>query len=371
MSNRHEKTIAELLAFGGVELGGSRDFDVEVHNPALFERVVSHGTVGLGEAYMDGWWDCERIDTLVYRLLRANIFDRVRPDIHVLAAMLRSRLGNPQRLRAGEVAKRHYDIGNDLYEAMLDPRMAYSCGYWRNAGTLEAAQDAKLDLICRKLSLREGQHLLDIGSGWGSLMNFAAERYGVRATGITLSVKQAELAEARKNGLPVETLVVDYQRLNGSYDQVASVGMFEHVGHKNYRRYFEKVAALLADEGLFLLHTIGANTSVTFADPWITKHIFPNSMVPSIRQIAAAAEGLFVIEDVHNFGVDYDPTLMAWHANFEAAWPRLAPKYGERFHRMWGYYLMSMAGSFRARQTELWQIVLSKRGVEGGYASVR
>jgi cyclopropane-fatty-acyl-phospholipid synthase len=371
MSDRSEKAIAELLALGDIELGGSRDFDVAVHDRRFFDRVLSEGTVGVGEAYMDGWWDCERIDILVYRLLRGGIFDRVRPNLHVLAAIARSRLVNWQRWRAAEVARRHYDIGNDLYEAMLDERMAYSCGYWRDADTLEAAQDAKLDLICRKLGLAAGQHLLDIGSGWGSLMNFAAERYGVSATGITLSTRQAEWAEARKGDLPVETRIEDYRQLTGRYDHVASVGMFEHVGYKNYRRFFEIVASLLADDGLFVLHTIGANTSMTFADPWITKYIFPNSMVPSIRQIAAAAEGLFIIEDVHNFGVDYDPTLMAWHARFEAAWPTLAPAYDERFHRMWRYYLMSMAGSFRARQTELWQIVLSKRGVEGGYISVR
>jgi cyclopropane-fatty-acyl-phospholipid synthase len=268
------------------------------------------------------------------------------------------------------VGEKHYDIGNDLYRLMLDPRMIYSCGYWKNANSLVEAQEAKLDLICRKLGLEPGMRILDIGSGWGGFLKFAAERYGVEGLGITISKEQAAFANADRDGLPVETRLCDYMALEGRFDRVISIGMFEHVGYKNYRAYMDKVRSLLAPEGLFLLHTIGGNITVTHGEPWSEKYIFPNGMLPSIRQVGTSIERLFVMEDWHNFGADYDRTLMAWHANFEAGWPQLKAKYGDRFYRMWRYYLLSFAAVFRARDTNLWQIVLSPRGIRGGHARV-
>jgi cyclopropane-fatty-acyl-phospholipid synthase len=163
----------------------------------------------------------------------------------------------------------------------------------------------------------------------------------------------------------------DYRQFNSRgeqrFDRVASVGMFEHVGHKNYRPYFEMARRSLADDGLFLLHTIGKNTSGRAVDPWIEKYIFPNGVLPSAKELASAIEGKFVLEDWHSFGADYDRTLMAWFAQFNAAWPRLQSLYDERFYRMWRYYLLSCAGCFRARDTQLWQLVLSASGLKGGY----
>ena len=368
----HSKDIvAGLLSMAGIELNGDRPFDPRIHNEALYDRVLARGTLGLGEAYMDAWWDCDALDELACRLMRADIFDHVRLDFPTLLEIARSRLLNLPRLKAGEVGERHYDIGNELYEAMLDKRMIYSCGYWPGAGSLDQAQEQKLDLICRKIGLTEGQHILDIGSGWGGLLMYAAETYGASATGVTISRRQAGFANARRGNLPVETLLQDYQTLDGRFDHIVSVGMFEHVGYKNYRRFLQKAASLLAEDGLFVLHTIGGNRTVTHGDPWMNRYIFPNGMVPSLAQIAAAAQDVFVIEDVHNIGAGYDPTLMAWHENFVAAWPTLASRYGERFHRMWRYYLMLMAGAFRSRRLEVWQIVMSKNGVPGGYRSVR
>jgi cyclopropane-fatty-acyl-phospholipid synthase len=254
---------------------------------------------------------------------------------------------------------------------MLDTRMVYSCGYWREARTLEAAQEAKLDLICRKLGLKEGDRLLDIGCGWGGLAKFAAERYGATVVGLTVSKEQAALARERCKGLPIEIRVQDYRTLSERFDHIASVGMFEHVGVKNYRTYFEVARRCLKEEGLFLLHTIGGNRSVRSVEPWIGKYIFPGGMLPSVAQIGAGIERLFVMEDWHNFGSYYDTTLLAWWHNFDAAWPALRAKYGERFYRMWKYYLLICAGTFRARHSELWQIVLSPHGVPGGYISVR
>ncbi|MFM0741344.1 cyclopropane fatty acyl phospholipid synthase [Paraburkholderia xenovorans] len=359
---------AGLLAKANVKFNGSRPWDMQLHDPCVPERVLAAANLGLGESYMDGQWDCDRLDEFFARILSAGLDRQVAP-IRLMFHALKARLLNRQTAtRAWQVGEQHYDIGNDFYEAMLDKRMTYTCGYWGNgARTLEEAQEAKLDMICRKLGLQPGMRLLDIGCGWGSLMGFAAERYGVSCVGVTISKEQAELGATRYRGLPIEFRLLDYRDLNERFDRIASVGMFEHVGPKNYRTYMEVAQRCLDDGGLFLLHTIGKNQRGTMPDPWIDKYIFPNGVIPAIGEIADAADGLFVVEDLHNFGADYDRTLMAWHDNFEKAWPRFASRLGPRFYRMWRYYLLSCAGGFRAREIQLWQWVLSKNGVTGGY----
>jgi cyclopropane-fatty-acyl-phospholipid synthase len=254
---------------------------------------------------------------------------------------------------------------------MLDPTMSYSCGYWAQAGSLAEAQEHKLRLICRKLELKPGEQLLDVGCGWGGLAQFAATHHGVEVVGVTVSREQAALARERCAGLPVRIELMDYRDIVGRFDKVVSVGMFEHVGVKNYGVYFDTMRRVLVDDGLFLLHTIGDHHTSTRTDPWIERYIFPNGEIPSARQLACALEGRFLIDDWHNFGPDYDRTLMAWWSNFDAAWPRLRARYGERFYRMWKYYLMASAGSFRSRQGQLWQLVLTRRERAGGYRSVR
>lgn len=370
MSAGPKSYFTSILKDAGIELGGSRPFDVTVHDDRLWGRALSHGTLGFGEAYMDGWFDTEALDQFIYRLLEYDIYAHLKPDIGLALSFVRGKLLNLQRTRVTEVGERHYDIGNDLYAAMLDKRMIYSCGYWAEATTLDAAQEAKLDLICRKVGLQPGMKILDIGSGWGGFLKFAAERYGVEGVGITISREQAAFAEATKGNLPIETRLMDYMALDGQFDRVISIGMFEHVGYKNYEAYLRKVRSLLTPDGLFLLHTIGNNFSSTHGDPWTEKYIFPNGMLPSIRQIATASERLFVMEDWHNFGADYDRTLMAWWANFDAAWPTLRDKYGDRFWRMRRFYLQVFAAMFRARNIHLWQLVLSPGGVRGGYRRI-
>lgn len=251
--------------------------------------------------------------------------------------------------------------------------MTYTCGYWKDAKTLDEAQEAKLDLVCRKIGLKKGDRVLDIGCGWGSFAQYAAEKYGASVVGVTVSKEQVALGSERVKGLPVEIRLQDYRAISdGPYDHIVSLGMFEHVGHKNYRTYMKKVHELLKDGGLFLLHTIGSNQLTPISDPWIDRYIFPNGMLPSVQQLGASIEKLFVMEDWHNFGADYDKTLMNWYLNFEKAWSSLKEKYGERFCRMWRYYLLFTAGAFRSRQNnQLWQIVLSKNGVPGGYQSIR
>jgi len=320
---------------------------------------------------MDGWWDCEAIDQMLTRIFTSGIDKQVR-SWRTLLFMLAARVKNAQRKsKAFEIGERHYDVGNELYQRMLDPRMVYTCGYWKEAKTLAAAQEAKLELVCKKMSLEPGMKVLDIGCGWGSFALYAAEHYGVEVVGITVSKEQVALANERGQGLPVTFRLQDYRDVTEPFDRIVSLGMFEHVGYKNYRTYMEVAHRLLPEEGLFLLHTIGGNHSVHTTDPWIEKYIFPNSMLPSIAQIGTSIEDLFVMEDWHNFGTDYDTTLLEWYANVEQAWPELGDRYDERFRRMWRFYLLSSAATFRSRNNQLWQIVLSKGGLRSRYQSVR
>ena len=370
MNSSHRK-IEKLLQLSGVRIDGDAPTDIRVHNDHLYTRVITHGSLGLGESYMDGWWDTEDLDGMLFRIISASLDQKV-GGLDDAWLWLKATLINLQRgRRAYVIGERHYDLGNDLFQAMLGKRLVYSCGYWNNATDLDSAQEAKLDLVCRKLALKSGMRVLDIGCGWGEALKFAAERYGVSGVGITVSHEQAEFARNLCRGLPIEIRVQDYRELNERFDRNFSIGMFEHVGVKNYRTYFKVKRRCLADDGLALLHCIGSNVSSNHTDPWIAKYIFPNSMLPSAEQIAHAREGLFVIEDWHNFGADYDKTLMAWRANFERAWPTLKDKYGERFYRMWRFYLSGSAAVFRARHDQLWQLVLSPNGVPGGYRAPR
>ena len=369
---RLKSWVNRVLEPTGIVMDGPNPWDPQVKNQALYQRVKADGSLGLGEAYMDGWWECEQLDEFFYRLLSTDVHKRIGLSLPVLWGVLKAKLFNLQAVkRAFQVGEKHYDTGNDLFSAMLGKTMAYSCGYWPNAKTLDEAQEAKFDLLCRKLNLQPGKRLLDVGSGWGGLAHFAATHYGVEVVGITVSKEQKRFAEELCHGLPVEFRLQDYRELNEQFDYIVSVGMFEHVGVKNYANYFAMAKRCLADDGLFLLHTIGSLKSKSNTDPWLEKYIFPNGMLPSLKQITTAVEGSFVIEDVHNFGADYDTTLMSWHGNFQAAWPQLRDKYGDRFYRMWHYYLLCCAGSFRARSIQLWQVALSPRGVVGGYKSVR
>ena len=360
-----------LLDAADVLIQGERPWDLQIHHPDTLLRMLSRGSLGLGESYMEGWWDCERLDEFFARILRARLDEQV-SGARVAWLALKARLFNLQtERRAWQVGREHYDLGNELFEGMLDPYMAYSCGYWSQAKDLNQAQEAKLDLVCRKLGLTPGMTLLDIGCGWGSLMRFAAEHYGVHCTGLTISREQAAWGSLRASGLPVRFELTDYRSFNADgamrFDRIASIGMFEHVGQKNYGDYFATARRCMNDEGLFLLHTIGKNRSGTAIDPWTEKYIFPNGALPSAVELSSACEANFMIEDWHNFGADYDRTLMAWYERFEALWPSLRERYGDRFGRMWRYYLLSCAGTFRARSNQLWQVVLSPRGVPGGY----
>jgi len=368
-AKKEKQIVTALLKEAGVTVGGDNPYDIAVNNEKFYERVLGQGSLGLGESYMDEWWDCKKLDEFFNRVLRARLDTKIRnwKFLSYLAKAAIFNAGNYKR--AFRIGEKHYDVGNDLYKKMLDDRMVYTCGYWKDAKDLNEAQEAKLDLVCRKIGIKQGMKVLDIGCGWGSFAKFTAEKYGAHVTGVTVSKEQVEFGRKLCKGLPVDILLKDYRDIEGEFDAVVSLGMFEHVGYKNYKTYMKKVYELLKNDGLFLLHTIGGNSSTVATDPWINKYIFPGGMIPSIKQIGKSAENLFVMEDWHNFGSDYDKTLMAWFERFDNGWEDLDADYGNKFYRMWKYYLLASAGSFRARKNQLWQIVLSKN-LSGRYDRV-
>jgi cyclopropane-fatty-acyl-phospholipid synthase len=359
-----QRIVRDLLSRAGIGINGTNPWDIQIHNDRFYERVFRNTILGLGESYMDGWWDCDSIDSLTARLLNAKLQDTIRGSWKIQLFYLRSRFFNLQKhTRSFQVGRYHYDLGNDLYRAMLDTRMNYTCGYWRNADTLDDAQEAKLELVCRKIGVHSGMRILELGCGWGSFAKYAAEKYDAEVLGVTVSKAQVELGRELCRGLPVELRLQDYRDVTGKYDAVISIGIMEHVGYRNYRTYMKVTDRCLKDDGVAFIHTIGGNRTTTSANPWTVKYIFPNGMLPSIAQLGSAMEGLFVMEDLHNIGPDYDKTLLAWYNNFESAWDSLQRTYDERFRRMWRFYLLSSAGGFRSRSTQLWQIVMTKPGV--------
>lgn len=363
MTSQSEIILRQLFESAGIEVNGNRPWDIQVHDSRFYNRVLREVVLGLGESYMDGWWDCLAVDQFVDRALRARLDKQIKGNWKILLHILRSKYLNLQSsARAFEIGEKHYDLGNDLYRAMLDKRLNYTCAYWRNAASLDEAQEKKLELVCQKIGLEPGMKVLELGCGWGSFAKYAAEKYGVEVLGVTVSAEQVALGTQLCQGLSVELRLQDYREVEGQFDRVISIGIMEHVGHKNYRTYMEVVDRTLKPGGIGFFHTIGANTSEIYINAWTQKYIFPNGMLPSIAQLATAMEGLFIIEDWHNFGPDYDPTLMAWHENFEKAWPDLKKNYSERFYRMWRFYLLSSAGGFRSRKSQLWQVVFTRQG---------
>lgn len=373
MKDKYRNLTEEILKFAGVEINGENPWDLQVYNEEFYRRVITEGKLGIGESYMAQWWEAEKVDQLISKILKAKLDEKIKRKVSILLRLFFARLYNLQsKRRAFIIGEKHYDLGNDLFQNMLDKRMNYSCAYWKDAGNLDEAQENKLKLICDKIQLKPGMRVLDIGCGWSAFGKYAAEKYSANVVGITVSKKQVELGRKLCSGLPVEIRLMDYRDVNEKFDRIISVGMIEHVGYKNYKRFFEIANKSLNEDGLFLLHTIGNNKSEKSLDLWTDKYIFPNGLLPSVAQLGKAFENLFVMEDWHNFGADYDKTLMAWYNNFEKNWDKLKKNYSERFYRMWKYFLLSAAGSFRSRNhNQLWQIVLSKNGIPGGYQSSR
>ena len=368
-----ERRISDLFEGADVQIGGSRPWDIKVNNDRFYRRVMADGSLGLGEAYMDGDWNCESLDQFFDRVISHRLNEKHGITLPLAILVMGSRIQNRQTIsRAKQAADVHYDLPIDIFEATFDRRLTGSCGYWKDATTLNDAQDAKLDLVCRKIGLKQNNTILDIGCGWGSFIGYAAEHFDAKCKGITISPVQVDYAKKRYAGSSVHPILQDYRNFDGQkVDHLVSMGMFEHVGPKNYRTYFECARRYMKDDGLFLLHTIWENERYPTIDAWQNKYIFPNGDLPSVGQITTAVEGLFVVEDVHNFGTFYDKTLMAWNEKFQANRPKMVRCHGERFCRMWEYYLLQSAGAFRCRHISVGQFVLSPQGVRQGYESVR
>ncbi|HSD90706.1 MAG TPA: cyclopropane fatty acyl phospholipid synthase [Kofleriaceae bacterium] len=362
-SSEAESIIRELFALAGIEIGGTAPGDIRVHDPRFYERVLRDASVGFGEAYMEEWWETDALDVTIDKIMRANLKQKITGSWRMRALTVKALMLNLQaKARAGASIEAHYDIGNDLYTRMLDPRMVYTCAYWKNAKTLTEAQEAKLDLVCRKVGLEPGMRVLDLGCGWGGFASWAAEKYGCTVLGVTLSKDQVSLGNQLWKHLPVELRLCDYRDVQGQFDRVVSIGMMEHVGPKNHRDMMQTIDRCLKPDGVALIHTIANNRSLRHGTPFIEKYIFPNAVAPSIAQIGRAMEGLFVLEDLHNIGPDYDPTLMAWWENFDRTYSEISDRYDRKFYLMWKFYLLAAAGASRSRDGQLYQLVMTKTG---------
>jgi len=369
-----ESFVNGLLDEVGVRINGPNPWDPQVHDTETWTRLFAQGSLGFGEAYMDGLWDCADLAEFFNRVVGARLQSRIPVTINLVWQIVQAKYLNMQtKARAQRVAQMHYNE-TDAYRASLDDRMTGSCGYWtEGVETVDQSQEAKLDLICRKVGLKKGETVWDIGCGWGAFMGFAAEKYGASCVGVTVSPDQAAYGRERYKDLDVTFQVKDYRDFDGKADKIVSMGMFEHVGHKNFKTYFKKARSVIKDDGLFCLHTIGSSETQPTIDAWLDKYIFPGGVIPSLQQIGGALEGLWDVVDLHNIGPHYDKTLVAWNENFQNKWPEPNTEHGRRFKRMWEYYLLCCAGGFRARAIHVWQFVLSPAGVgvPDGYVTQR
>lgn len=388
-----QKVVSEVFKAAGVRIGAKGSHDLAVNDPAFFRRLLGDPLLQFGETYMDGLWDSPAVDEVVAKLFSAERDGRIStvlplwrvPGLAGLALIrhgyryIRDRLTNRQtRARSTTVAEEHYDAGNELYRLMLDPTLTYTSGVWAPGYTLEDAQNAKYDLIARKLGLKPGQRVLDIGSGFGGFARFAAKNYGAKVTGITISIEQLKAARALSAGVEgVEFLYSDYRDIphrfpKDAFDHVVSIEMIEAVGPKNLAEYFQAAHAALKDGGRFVIQAIANNRDVFNNNPWAGKYIFRDGVAPSTEQVDKAARRAFGRPvDRQRITGHYDKTLMAWHENFTRAWPQLKGEYGERFKRMWDFYLLAAAGLFRAGDIQLDQTVYVKGGRPGEEPRVR
>lgn len=355
-----------LLQKADIQIEGIRPWDIRIRHPDFFKRIMLQGLLGLGESYMDGWWECDRLDIFIYKFLANKLDDAVPENFSDILMILSEKIFNRKSDDCdSRVLVKKYDIGYDVFTHMLDPYMQYSCGYWRNGATLAEAQEAKLKMICEKLQLAPGMRVLDIGCGWGGTAEYIARHYDVYVEGITNSTEEQKVAQSRCQGLDITIMLEDYQDLSDDkFDRVIALGTLEYIELKNYSDFFKAVARSLKPDGLFLLHSTGSTQLVNHVGPWLNKYIFPNGCLPSGQQLVQSIEPYFVIEDWDNLGTDYDKTLMSWSEKINESWPVLSMNHSPKFKRMLDYYLCSGAGFFRAGRIQLRQILFCMGGDE-------
>ena len=356
-----EKEMRRVLEDANIEIGGNRDWDIHIKNKSNFNKIFLQGEIGFGESYVKGYFECKKLDELIYKLLCKLPYKENLSSMSSIYSFILKIFINPQNMRrATKVAKKHYDIQPSFFKEILDKRMIYSCGYWHNTTNLDEAQEKKLDLIAQKLEFYPGMKVLDIGCGWGGSAAYFSEKYKVQVVGITISEKQYKYAVKNNSNELVSFILCDYRTHCNQYDAIYSIGMFEHVGEKNYSTFFQCIKKNLKPKASFLLHTIGGTSTKRIKNTWISRYIFPNGELPSQQQITQSVEKKFIIDDWHNFGCYYDTTLMAWHKNFIKLYPNIKCEYyDEKFFRTWCFYLLSCAAAFRARSLHVWQILLT------------
>ena len=358
----------ELFKKADVNINGSRPWDIRVYNDKFYSRLLLHGSIALGESYVDGWWDCDAIDQFIYRILKAGMVDIKTGAIKNLGIPFVDKLrligpifiNRQTKKRSAQDIKYHYSLGNNLFIATLDKRLLYSCGYWKNAKNLDEAQEAKIDLICRKLKLEPKMKLLEIGCGFGGFAKYAADKYGVEVTGITSSEAHSNFAKEYCKESNVKIIHQDYRNIKGKFDRVVCIEMMEHVGYKNHRTFTKQIYDCLKPGGLFLLQSISISISTIKNDPWVDKYIFPGTIALSAKQITTATEDYFYILDWHDFTQDYHSTMIEWFKNFDKNWGKIKNNYDERFYRLWKYYLLCCPGTALAKTHHLWQIVFAR-----------
>ncbi|WP_088243550.1 class I SAM-dependent methyltransferase [Calothrix rhizosoleniae] len=345
-----------------------------IHNPHTYDRVLAFGALGFGEAYMDGWWDEENnnLVELLCLFFRSNVYSKARRRITIplLLNVITQRLRTvPTRIQnSRKNVQHHYDLGNDFYQHFLDPTMTYSCGYRiRETDSIEQMQLQKYELICKKLALQPGESLIDIGCGWGGMLIYAAEHYGISGTGITLSVEQAALAKERieQKGLSdkIKIVIADYREIQGQYDKFVSIGMFEHVGKGSFATFMQKASEFLTPNGVGMLHTIGTQGNERIG-AWTAKYIFPGGYIPQLHELTQELwAAKLSVAHCENLKPHYAETIKHWAANFttnRAKIASLGATYDERFFRMWYLYLQSSEASFRDGSLQVYQILFYK-----------
>lgn len=354
--------ITYLFSRADIRVGGSRSWDIEVTDPRFFRTLMKRGSLGLGEAYMDGWWRAEDLEAFFYRCIKSNLYQASQSlPFHVRRRLL-DKLNNQQnRNKSVRVARQHYNLGNDLFFEFLGHYKNYSCGYFRDTDDLCQAQLKKMQQICREMAFKSGERVLDVGGGWGEIARHVATNHECQITSINISDEQITHARRHCAGLPVEIKKLDYRDLDKGFDKILVIAMLTHVGPKNYRVFMETLHRCLEPGGTVLIESVGSPTDKINCEPWTDKYIFPGGVIPSLRQIDRAIDGLFTRERTAEFGDYYHLTMRAWHENFTRAWPQLQLRYPEKVRLMFEYFFLSVAAAFRARSLLHWHIVLRKK----------
>ena len=336
---------------------------IRLKNKSTLSKILRNPYLNLGETYMDSSWDLDGASLRdLLNLFRRNV-DQQSPNTGVKALFSLLQSWNTLRSSVGNI-KHHYNLDEELFSGFLDEDMHYSCAYFgEGVQSLEDAQQSKCRHLMQKLRLSPGDHVLDIGCGWGSLAMYLAENADVNVTGITLSDAQVEVARRRSHERNLQDKVdfnlQDYRTHDGKYDAIVSVGMFEHVGRRNFRTYFKKVYEMLKDDGIAVIHTIGNYTYPQATNPWIERYIFPGGYIPSLSEVMRAIElaGL-VTSDIEVWRRHYARTLEQWNERFQRIRERIKQKYDERFCRMWEFYLSACQSAFEESDLVVYQIQL-------------